>query len=61
VSADNSLSKTVSTVDLASADEDADAAAGRIAIVLALADLSGKPGTYGLGQTPPVPTTTATP
>jgi hypothetical protein len=58
--ADALLSKSVSTVDLG--DDTADPAAGRIAIVLALANTSsGKPGSYGLGQNPPVPTPTASP
>jgi hypothetical protein len=62
VNSDSGLSKTVSTVDLASTDVDQDAMAGRIAVVLALADSAGgKRGTYGLGQNPPVPTPTASP
>lgn len=59
VDADSTLSKTVSTVDLGNQDQDA--AAGRVSVVLALADLSGKPGSYGLGQSPPVPSASPTP
>jgi hypothetical protein len=56
VNSDGTLSKTVSTVDLASTDEDPQATAGQIAVVLALADSgSGKAGSYGLGQDQPVP------
>jgi hypothetical protein len=61
VTADSALSKAVSTVDLASPDEDPDATAGGVAITLALADPTHNTGSYGLGQTPPVPTATASP
>jgi hypothetical protein len=62
VSNDGSLAKTVSTVDLSSTDVDKDATAGRIAVALALADAGrGKPGSYGLGQNPPVPTPSTSP
>jgi hypothetical protein len=59
IAADSTLSKTVSTVDLGNADQDA--AAGRVSVVLALADPAAKPGSYGLGQSPPVPSASPTP
>jgi copper transport outer membrane protein MctB len=59
ISNDDTLAKTVSTVDLGTADQDA--TAGRVAVVLALADLSGKPGRYGLGQSPPLPSASPSP
>lgn len=59
VNADSALSRTVSTVDLGNQAQDA--AAGRISVVLALADPSGQPGEYGLGQSPPVPSGSPTP
>jgi hypothetical protein len=61
---DSALTKTVSTVDLGPTDLDPapDPAPGRIAIVLALADnASGNVGAFGLGQSQPVPTPSATP
>lgn len=62
VSSDGSLAKTVSTVDLSTTDADKDATAGRIAVALVLADAGrGKPGNYGLGQNPPVPTPSTSP
>jgi hypothetical protein len=58
--ADAAVSKSVSTVDLG--DDDADPAAGRIAVVLALAAApSSKVGSYGLSLSPPVPTASASP
>jgi hypothetical protein len=59
VTADPTLSKSVSTVDLG--NEDQDGAAGRLAVVMALADLSGKPGSFGLGESPPVPSASPAP
>jgi hypothetical protein len=61
VTSDAALSKAVSTVDLASTEVDPNVTAGGVAITLALADPTHSTGSYGLGQTPPVPTATASP
>ena len=56
---DSELSKTVSTVAIST--DSRDQLAGRVAIVLALADsTTGAPAAYGLGQTPPVPSPSPT-
>jgi hypothetical protein len=56
--ADSALTKTVSTVDF----DPKDPAAGRIAVVLALADApTGTVGAYGLAQTPPLPVPSPSP
>jgi hypothetical protein len=58
--ADGSLSKTTSIVTLDTGGNDP--AAGRIAIVLALANApAGITGVYGLGQDPPLPSASPTP
>jgi hypothetical protein len=55
---DSTLTRTVSTVDFDSSD----LAAGRIAVVLALADAAdGTVGAYGLGSAAQLPTASATP
>jgi hypothetical protein len=62
VQSDGVLNKSVSTVDLGDSEVDADHTAGRIALVLALADAGpGRAGSFGLGQHPPAPTPSATP
>ncbi|MDX6300387.1 MAG: hypothetical protein QOF53_1601 [Nocardioidaceae bacterium] len=62
VEADAGLRKAVSTVDFGSSEADPDQTAGRIAVVLALAATpSGKPGSYGLGGSPPVPSASTSP
>jgi Copper transport outer membrane protein, MctB len=59
--ADSALTKTVSTVNMDAGKGD-DPAAGRIAIVLALAAAAtGQNGSYGLGQSTPLPTISASP
>jgi hypothetical protein len=63
-SGDSTLSQTVSTVDLGPTDSNPspDPAPGRVAIVLALAaNEAGASGSFGLGQTPPVPTASPSP
>jgi hypothetical protein len=57
VRSDSSLSRSVSTVDLSTADQ----ASGRVSIVLALAGRPNAAAAFGLGQTPPVPATSAGP
>jgi len=62
VQSDSTLSKAVSTVDLGDRQVDSDLTAGRITVVLTLADAgSGQPGDYGLGAHPPVPSPSTTP
>jgi hypothetical protein len=58
--ADSSLTTTASTVTLDTGAE-SDPAAGRIAIVLALAAAPAQIGAYGLGEHPPLPTPSASP
>lgn len=59
--ADSALTKSVSTVNLDTGSGQ-DPAAGRIAIVLALAAApSGQVGAYGLAEQPPLATTSASP
>jgi hypothetical protein len=61
VRADTALTSTVSTVNLDTSKSN-DPAAGRIAVVLALAAApSGEVGAYGLGETPPLPAISASP
>jgi hypothetical protein len=60
--ADGTLSKTTSIVTLEPDNGGSDPAAGRIAIVLALANApAGITGVYGLGQNPPLPSPSPTP
>jgi hypothetical protein len=59
---DGNLSKTTSIVTLEPDSGGNDPAAGRIAIVLALANApAGVTGVYGLGQNPPLPSPSPTP
>jgi Copper transport outer membrane protein, MctB len=62
VRGDQSLATTVSTVTIDSVGSNADPAAGRIAIVVALAAApDGTFGSYGLGWQPPLPSPSSSP